>query len=89
MKVNIERALKITFLLKNCNMEKVQMITFTEDSTEEEINTYIEDVKNRIKDAMMNNTVISSKDKDFILLSGDAIAYVKCECINIGDTKKE
>ncbi len=36
------------------------------------------------------NTILSSiDDDDFVLIDGDSIAYVKCECTNSGNAEKE
>lgn len=85
-----KRILKISFTLKNCNIEKVQLIEFDEDITEEQIKEYIAEMQNKIKYAMECNTILSSMDDDdFVLIDGDSIAYVKCECTNSGNVEKE
>lgn len=86
MNSNNKKFLKITFTLKNCNIEKVQLIELVDDATEEQIKEYIAEMQNKIKYAMEYNTVLSSMDDDgFVHIDGDSIAYVKCECINSGN----
>ena len=81
MNSNNKKFLKITFTLKNCNIEKVQLIELIDDATEEQIKAYIAEMQNKIKYVMENNTVLSSIDyDDFVLIDGGSIAYVKCEC---------
>ncbi|RHB41816.1 hypothetical protein DW886_14765 [Enterocloster aldenensis] len=90
MNSNNKKFLKITFTLKNCNIEKVQLIELIDDATEEQIKTYIAEMKNKIKYAMECSTILSSMDDDdFVLIDGDSIAYVKCECTNSGNVEKE
>lgn len=89
MNSNNKKILKITFTLKNCNIEKVQLIELIDDATEEQIKAYIAEMQNKIKYAMENNTVLSSIDDDFVLIDGGSIAYVKCECTDSCNIEKE
>lgn len=82
MDINTKKSLKITFTLKN-GIEKVHIIDFKDGLSEEDIKKCINSTKEDIRYAMNNNEVIVSDDTDFMVIAGESIAYVKCECINI------
>lgn len=84
-----KKYLKITFTLKNCGIEKVQMIEINEDATEEQNKKYMLEMKEKIKQVMYCDTILSSIGDDFFLIAGGSIACAKCEYVNISNVEKE